>query len=210
MNPSISRSLADAAIMLPAFLAALSFHEFSHALAATLLGDPTPKRLGRLTLNPAAHIDWMGLIFLLIFRIGWAKPVLFDNRNFKHPRFYAVITALAGPLANFVLALISLYVLKYVPFLGLSAIATLTIAQIFQAIMYVNIMLGVFNLLPIPPLDGSHIIMVFLADKYPHIISWFYRYSIFILLLLFLLPQTHMVFVYLIMIAEAILKSLVF
>lgn len=209
MNASFSKSLADAAIMLPAFLAALSFHEFFHALAANLLGDPTPKKLGRLTLNPVAHIDWMGLLFLFFFKIGWAKPVVFDNRNFKHPRLYSVITAYAGPLANFILALIALYALKYLPLLGLTDTATLTFYQIIQAIAYVNIMLGVFNLLPIPPLDGSHVLMVFFVDKYPHVIEWFYRYSIFILLFLFLLPQTRMLFVYLIMFAEAILQSLV-
>lgn len=209
MNASLSKTLADAAIMLPAFLAALSFHEFFHALAATLLGDSTPKRLGRLTLNPVAHIDWMGLLFLFFFRIGWAKPVIFDNRNFKHPRLYSVITAFAGPLANFILALVALYILKYLPFFGLSDTAMLTAHQIAQAIAYVNIMLGVFNLLPIPPLDGSHVLMVFLVDKYPHIIGWFYRYSIFILLFLFLMPQTRMIFIYLIMFAESILQSLV-
>jgi Zn-dependent protease len=209
MDASFSKTLADAAILLPAFLAALSFHEFFHALAATLLGDPTPKRLGRLTINPIAHIDWMGLLFLFLFKIGWAKPVIFDNRNFKYPRLYSIITAFAGPLANFILALISMYVLKYLPSLGLSPVAMLTFIQIFQALTYVNIMLGVFNILPIPPLDGSHVLMVFLVDKYPHIINWFYRYSIFILLLLFLLPQTRMLFIYLIMFAEAILQSLV-
>ncbi len=209
MNSWFINALASIAIMLPAFLAALSFHEFFHALAATLLGDPTPKRLGRLTLNPIAHIDPMGLLFLFIFRIGWAKPVIFDNRNFKYPKFYSVLTALAGPLANFILALISLYCLKYVAFLGLSQNALLTFNQIFQALAYVNIMLGVFNLLPIPPLDGSHILMVFFADKYPQLIRWFYQYSIFILLFMFLLPQTRMIFIWLILVTEALLKFLV-
>jgi Zn-dependent protease len=210
MISSLSKTFADVAIMLPAFLAALSFHEFFHALAATILGDPTPKRLGRLTLNPMAHIDWMGLLFLFIFRIGWAQPVVFDNRNFKHPRLYSVLTALSGPLANFILALASLYVIKYLSCLGLGATAMMTFMQIFRAIAYVNIMLGVFNLLPIPPLDGSHILTVFFADKYPEIVGWFYRYSIFILLFLFLLPQTRLLFIYLIMTAESILQCLVF
>lgn len=196
--------------MLPAFLAALSFHEFFHALAATLLGDPTPKKMGRLTLNPMAHVDIMGLACLLLFRVGWAKPVVFDHRNFKYPKLYSVFTALAGPIANFILALFALYCLKYVTLIGLSSAAILTFNQIFQAIAYVNIMLGVFNLLPIPPLDGSHILMVFLADKYPDLIAWFYRYSIFILLFLFMLPQTRMLLIQLILLAEVLLNYLVF
>ena len=175
MDIWILEKLRNIAIMLPAFLAALSFNEFSHALAATFFGDPTPKKQGRLTLNPIAHVDLLGLFCLIFFRFGWAKPVMFDQRNFKHPRLYSVLTALAGPLANFILALLALYCLKYGVLLGLSQTALLTFKQIFVAIAYVNVMLGVFNLLPIPPLDGSHILMVFLVDKYPEIIAWFYR-----------------------------------
>lgn len=178
--------------MLPAFLISLSFHEYAHALVATLLGDQTAKHAGRLTLNPAAHIDPMGLFFLILFRFGWAKPVPFNHHNFKHPKLYGVLTALAGPLSNFVLALAMFYLVAYTPLLHLPHAATVTFTKIFEVTAYVNIMLGVFNILPIPPLDGSHILTVFLEDNYADLLWTIYRYSFFMLMLIFLLPQTRM------------------
>ena len=104
MSGQFIHSLAFFLQLIPAFLIVLSVHECAHAFTALLLGDDTAKKMGRLTLNPLAHIDPMGLLFLIIFRIGWAKPVRFDQRNFKHPRLYSVLTAFAGPVSNFVLA----------------------------------------------------------------------------------------------------------
>ena len=209
MNANFVSTLANIAIMLPAFIVALSFHEFAHVWTATWFGDDTPKRMGRLTLNPWAHVDFLGLLFLLVFRIGWAKPVIFDKRNFKHPRLYSIITAFAGPFSNFFLALLCFYLIYYLPIADLSNPVTLTLLQILQATGRINIMLGVFNLLPIPPLDGSHVLMAFLVDKYPDVIDWVYRYSIFILLSLFLLPQTRLLLLKAIIIVEILLKKLV-
>jgi Zn-dependent protease len=200
---------ASLAIMVPAFLLALSFHEFSHALIATLLGDQTPRRMGRLTLNPLAHIDFFGLVCLILFRIGWAKPVIFDQRNFSYPRFFSVLTAFAGPLSNFVLALVCLYGIKYLPITLIAPALYLSLMQILKATAYVNIMLGVFNLLPIPPLDGSHVLIAFLIKDFPNAVVWIYRYSFFILLLFFLLPQFRTLLTYLILVAEHFLKMLV-
>lgn len=209
LNPSLG-FFAQIAIMLPAFLISLSVHECSHALAATLLGDDTARRQGRLTLNPLAHIDPIGLLFLMVFRIGWAKPVIFDQRNFKYPRLYAILTAFAGPLSNFALALACFYMLAYFPSAFFSIAVGLTLIQIIQATAYVNLMLGVFNMLPIPPLDGSHVITALLMKHHPHLVALLYQYSIFFLLFIFLLPQTRTLLVQLIVIAENVLRSLVF
>lgn len=201
--------IAQIAIILPAFLFALTFHEFSHALVAYLLGDDTAKKLGRLTLNPLAHIDFIGLLFLILIRFGWAKPVPFDHRNFKHPKIYSIITALSGPMANFLLALICLYIVKYCPYAGFSPAVTKTFVQIFGTTAYVNIMLGVFNILPIPMLDGGHIITALLVDKYPGFILWLYKYSFFVLLILILLPPVQTFLIKSILAMEIILQSLV-
>ncbi len=210
MSPTFSGFLAQVAILIPAFLAALSFHEFFHAFIAYLCGDDTAKRMGRLTLNPLAHVDFLGLFCLIFFRIGWAKPVPFDNRNFKYPKLYSVLTALAGPFANFLFALSLFYTIAYFPIHLFKPFISITFLQIFSVTAYVNIMLGVFNLLPIPPLDGSHVITMLLIDKYPKFVFWLYQYSFIILLFLILVPQTRDFLISLIQLTEFFLKSLVF
>lgn len=207
---SLSNFFAQSAIMLPAFIAAVSFHEFSHALVSTLLGDTTAKQQGRLTLNPLAHVDPMGLFCLLVFRFGWAKPVPFDHRNFKHPKFYSILTALAGPCSNFLLALFALICIKFLPMHMMSTAVALSFNQILEALAYVNVMLGVFNLLPIPPLDGSHIVVAFLSEKFPEAVLWLYRYSIFILLGLLLFPQTQILLMHMISACDQFLRQLIF
>ena len=213
MNNMLSRLIPDLfsmAIILPAFLVALTVHEFSHALAATLLGDDTAKRRGRLTLNPFSHIDFVGLLCLIFFRIGWAKPVPFNYYNFKYPRLYSVLTALAGPASNFVLAIFALLLMKYFPQGYFSHTVSLVVWEILKLLAYVSVMLGVFNLIPLPPLDGSHILMVTVLRKYPNVIMWFYRYSIFILLFLFFIPQVRMELINLIEYVGLGLQRLVF
>jgi len=205
MQSSVLFFFAQTAILLPAFLLALSFHEFMHAFVAFLCGDKTAQRMGRLTLNPLAHVDFIGLLFLFLFRIGWAKPVPFNNQNFKYPKLFSILTALAGPFANFFLAIIIFYLEKYIPFHIFHKAIALTFIQILETTAYVNIMLGVFNLIPIPPLDGSHVFTMLLIDKFPGLIHWLYRYSFFILFFLIFFPTTRFLLITLINFTEKLL-----
>ena len=201
--------LASVVKIFPAFLIALSFHECAHAFVAYLLGDDTAKRQGRMTLNPFAHLDLLGTLFLLIFRIGWAKPVPFNMQNFKHPRFYSILTGLAGPAANFIVAMVAFYLMKFLPIFALSKTVLASLMQVLEATAYINVMLGTFNLLPIPPLDGSHVITALLYKKYPQVLAWIYRYSLFILLFIFFMPTTRMLLIQLIQGVYGFLKGLV-
>ena len=164
-------------LFLPALIIAITIHEFSHALAADRLGDPTPQLQGRLTLNPLKHFDPVGTLMLLFFRFGWGKPVEFDPYNLRHPRRDAAIISLAGPAANLVLATILSLVMKFaaIPWLSL----------VFFPIILININLAIFNLLPVPPLDGAKIIYGFLprdwADEYNDFMG---RYGTILLILL--------------------------
>lgn len=210
INNELIDFLASIAILFPVFLLALSFHEFSHALAAHLLGDDTAKDAGRLTLNPLAHMDFWGTVFLIFLRIGWAKPVPMNADNFKYPRIYSVLTGLAGPFANFFLAFISFLSLKYLLLLSLTPAVQKTFSQLLETLAYVNVMLGTFNLLPIPPLDGSHFLFALLYKRFPQAIIWLYRYSLFILLLIFLVPVFRNSLINLIFYVYDLIKSLVF
>jgi len=157
--------LSQLAIALVPMLVAITFHEVAHGYVAYFLGDPTAKRAGRLTLNPLKHLDPLGVLaFVLTRMIGWAKPVPIDPRFFANPRAGMVLVSLAGPAANFALAVASAVILGLLgslhqavpPFWRHSAI--LPLAYMSVASVQVNLALGLFNLLPIPPLDGGHIL----------------------------------------------------
>ena len=146
---------------------AITFHEFSHAMAAYKLGDDTAKRMGRLTLNPIKHLDILGAIMLLIVRIGWAKPVPINPYNFDNMKIGTALTAAAGPLANFAFAI--LVAMIYHASLGLlgnpgSNFLYMLYFFTLQFAVMINIALGLFNLIPIPPLDGSRILGGFMTD----------------------------------------------
>ncbi|MBC8416466.1 MAG: site-2 protease family protein [Candidatus Cloacimonetes bacterium] len=157
-------------IQLPILLIALTVHEFSHGYVAYLLGDDTAKRAGRLTLNPISHIDPIGLLMLFIARIGWAKPVPINPHNFQNYKRDTAFTAAAGPAANFTLAILLSVVFnlikKFDPDImyGASAFTQFWLGMLLYAIL-INLALGLFNLIPIPPMDGSKILGGFLSDE---------------------------------------------
>ncbi len=148
----------DKLIILPGILLAISIHEFSHGYVAVKLGDDTPKIQGRMTLNPIKHIDPLGFICLLLVGFGWAKPVMIDSRNFKNPRRDDLLVSIAGPISNFIMAIIFVIIMKLVyMFLPVTDL-TQVVWSVLAGTVSINLVLMVFNLLPIPPLDGHHIL----------------------------------------------------
>lgn len=161
----------------------LSFtlHELSHGLAAYLMGDKTAKYNGRLSLNPLRHIDWFGFLMLLVARIGWAKPVPVNAYNFKDPKKGMAVTAFAGPFMNIILVFISLVFWH----LGNNIYRWNEYVLYFLEIaVYYNAVLAMFNLLPIPPLDGSKVLLAFLPDKYYFKFLRYEQYGMIIILIL--------------------------
>lgn len=143
---------------------AFSVHEFAHAYMAYRFGDPTAKRAGRLTLNPLAHLDPLGTFLILFFGFGWARPVPVNRYLFKKPRLHGMITTVAGPVSNLILAIVGAF-LKYAVILALPASALQhTFVSFLHYFSYLNVLLFVFNLLPLPPLDGYRMI----HDLLPH------------------------------------------
>jgi len=156
-------------IALSSLLLAVTIHEFCHALAADKLGDPTPRAYGRLTLNPLAHLDPLGTIMIILAHFGWGKPVPIDPYNFSHPRRDEIIVSLAGPLSNFILA----FIFSRFP------------SPITYIFAYTNLYLGLFNLVPVPPLDGSKVLFNLLPiDQSVKLQEAFERYGFILIALL--------------------------
>lgn len=166
-------------------------HEFAHGFAATKLGDPTPRYQGRLTLNPFAHIDYFGALCILLFGFGWAKPVQVNARYFKNPKRDMALTAIAGPIANIIIALISLLLANMVLLLYIKANFAATAVIVFTVIRsilvftaQINVFLAVFNIIPIPPLDGSRVLFAVLPQKYYFKFMQYERYIFIALIVL--------------------------
>ena len=160
-------------------LTALPVHECAHAYAAMRMGDHTAERQGRLTLNPFAHFDPIGTTAIILFGFGWAKPVPINPLNFNNPKKGMMLSALAGPLSNIGLAFLSMVFYKLVPvlsYIGVGVSFVSTLSTFFYYAMTINISLGVFNLIPIPPLDGSRIATYFLPQRTYFKIMQYERY----------------------------------
>ncbi|MGE5432674.1 MAG: site-2 protease family protein [Syntrophomonadaceae bacterium] len=192
----VSEKLINFILFLPVFFISLAFHEFSHAFFASKLGDDTAKRQGRLSINPIKHIDLIGSVLMPLisfasssFLIGWAKPVPVDRRNFKNMLRDDAVVSFAGPLANFVFAIV-LFML-YV-FISSSSVTQTPAVQKLSGILwmgsYFNVFLFCFNLLPIPPMDGSHILFDIFPNEFTAKIAGSGLYGFFILMIFIFSP----------------------
>ncbi|MBO5143705.1 MAG: site-2 protease family protein [Clostridia bacterium] len=194
---SLSRGefdLQGTLMMLPGLILALTFHEYAHARTADKLGDPTPESQGRLTLNPMAHMDVAGTICLLFAGFGWGKPVQVNGSYFREPAKDNMKVALAGPVMNFILAFVLFVILAIITYFTPESVLLNSSSMriwsiVYQIVLYaamLNVSLGVFNLLPVPPLDGSKIFAYFLKGKAREFIYTLERYSWIIISILFI------------------------
>ena len=174
--------IIDMLTMLHGILIALTFHEFAHGLAAYAMGDDTAKNAGRLSLDPMKHIDPIGFIMLFIMRFGWAKPVPINENNFRHERLGLFFVSIAGITMNLILALIFQLIL----FFTADIVQLSAYVDVMRGIVWINIMLAAFNLLPIPPLDGSKIIYTFLPRNLRFTFYKYESYGSIILIILLL------------------------
>lgn len=196
-------------LMLPGIIIGLSFHEFAHAWVSDRLGDPTPRRDGRVTINPLAHIDWLGFAALLLVGFGWGKPVMIDPRYYKNRRRDEFLVAIAGVTMNLIIAVVlSIPVRMMMKHYGAGVPSDLmyNIFQILYYAVFINVVLMIFNLLPAPPLDGWNIFtQLFKLDQY----DWWYkvyRYGTYILLALIIFNVTDLVLTPLV---NAVMKLLI-
>ena len=178
---------------IPALIIAAAGHEYAHAKAADLLGDPTPRMMGRLTMNPFVHLDLVGSLALIIGGFGWAKPVIVNPTNFKDPRTDDMIVSIAGPMANILMAFIAYVIMRSLDVVGL--LENESMYLVLLLIVVYNINFAILNMMPIPPLDGSHILMNFLPLKWQVHIARFSIVSLLILIAILNSPIATRIFV---------------
>lgn len=196
---SFRQILLELLITVPIVLISLTFHEYAHGWVSYKCGDPTARNLGRLTLNPIKHIDPVGALSMLLFGFGWAKPVPVNSRYYRHPKWQMALVAAAGPITNLILAFVALLISNLIVLIPGFTDAVLTIyegsADLKGSIAYIaymffwllaemNVYLAVFNLIPLPPLDGSRILFIFLPTRWYFTIMKYERYIQIILILL--------------------------
>lgn len=178
---------------LPGIVIAMVIHEYSHARVADLLGDYTPRMQGRLTLNPTAHVDPIGLLMLFIVHFGWAKPVQINPNNFSNPRRDDILVSLAGPASNLLTSFVALIILVFLAKIDFPMSDGLLV--VFNLIIVYNINFAIFNMLPIPPLDGSHILRNLLPYELSRAYEQLERYSFIFLIIIIATPVLSYVFV---------------
>lgn len=166
----VLEDLLEYIYIIPAALIAIILHELAHALVSTWLGDPTPKETGRLTINPVKHLDVVGIICLIFFHFGWAKPVMIDPTYYKNKKVGITLVSLAGPIMNFLIVLFSMIVIGItyaiqIKFKLFDSTIAIIVYKFFTYLSILNIGLGLFNLIPIPPLDGSKAIGIVLPQN---------------------------------------------
>lgn len=177
---------------IPGLIIALAIHEYAYAFVADRLGDPTPRMMGRLTLNPVAHIDPIGLIMLFIARFGWAKPVMIDPSNFKNWRTGEIWVSLAGPALNLLVGFLAAFMQVLLYRLGLWSSG---LDLVITLIMIYNVNFAIFNMIPLPPLDGSKVLLAFLPAQWQEKMAIVERYSFLILIALMMTPIFSMILV---------------
>jgi len=218
-NHAVSELLRDIAILFPVLLIVFTFRGFFRALVARWQGDNTAYQHGYLTLNPLAHVDISGvlLVLLIVFVLGavmggrytrqmlyallimigvrWTYRVPFEPRNFTKMKRGVILTLLAGPIGCFLLSLISMYLLAYIPFSLFNPGVTKTLVEIFIEIIRLSVWFGVLGLIPIPPFDGGRLLQFLLPYSKQATLAWLEEYSIFVILVLFFLPVTSDIFI---------------
>ena len=191
---------------IPGLIIAMTFHEYAHARAAVALGDFTPRLMGRLTLDPRAHIDPIGLIMLFLVRFGWAKPVMVNPSNFRQPKRDDILVSVAGPAMNLLLGFIAFYIILFIRTHNVD-VSSITYG-IIQMIFVYNVNFAIFNMLPIPPLDGSHILRNLLPPDLAYRYQALERYSILIMIVFIATPVLGIVLMPMFQFVYAIYKAL--
>lgn len=171
---------------IPGLIIAMAIHEYSHALIADYMGDDTPRMMGRLTLNPLVHLDPIGMVMLLVAQFGWAKPVMINPSNFRDWRKGEFFVSLAGPVSNLIVAFIALVI--HIICIKAHLFTGTALATVLSLIVIYNINFAIFNMIPLPPLDGSKVLMCVLPTEWNYKLASIERYSFLILIALMMTP----------------------
>jgi len=204
LSSGVFLRILDVLITVAAAVLSITIHEVSHGFAAYKCGDDTAKIYGRLSLNPLKHIDWIGALCLVVFKFGWAKPVPVNSFNFKNRKRDIIIVSLAGPVSNFIIAFVAMLIVSA---LVITSYPMQILATFLITLVYLNIGLGVFNLIPVPPLDGSKILGEFLNSGAKYKYLSFERYGSLVLLLIFAIRPLNNIFSSVLMFLQGIVLT---